>query len=228
MQLANHELQDLNDLIQGCASAVTCMGLFINHTQDPDLKAMLMRHLPLHVAAYNQKVAYLSGQVGEAQQPLTAPPLEATMGSFNMTTMDPAPPVMPRTSAQNLDDREIAAAYLVQLKRSGREYAWAAMEISHPDLRVLCEELFRTNSHQAHEVWQYMASRGYYPVRPAPERAMQMLGGMFLPVTDEVGVDGPMGTLPTTPAPHQHLIEGVEVPRILQNGQPYQSGTGLL
>lgn len=228
MQLANHEMQDLNDLIQGCASAVTCMGLYINHAQDPDLKAMIMGHHPVHIEAYNRKLGYLQGQVGESQQPMTAPVLEATLGTFNMTTMDPAPPVAPRTTAQTLDDREIAAAYLVQLKRSGREYAWAAMEMSHPDLRLLCEELFRTNSHHAFEVWQYMASRGYYPVRPAPERASQLLGGMYIPVTEGVA-DGPLGEeLPTTPQVAAGLIPDVDVPHIVQTGQPYQSGTGRL
>lgn len=39
----------------------------------------------------------------------------------------------PRTSVTDFNDREIAGAYLLTLKRVGREHAWAAMEASTPE-----------------------------------------------------------------------------------------------
>lgn len=45
-------------------------------------------------------------------------------------------PVTPRTDIQQFNDREITTAYLLTLKRAGRENAWSAMESSNPDVNT--------------------------------------------------------------------------------------------
>lgn len=215
MQLAAHELQDLHELVLACTNSIATMGLFINHARDPELKAMLMRHQVLHIAAYDKKVAYLRQQWEDARVPLVAPILNATLNSYNLTTADPAPPLTPRTGAQTLNDREIAAAYLLDLKRSGREYAWATMEMSHPELRLFLEESFRLCSHHAYEVWQYMAARGLYPVRPAPDRALQDVAGMYNPV-----VEGAPAAYTQDFAPQMGLIPPLTMPQTIDPPQP--------
>lgn len=52
------------------------------------------------------------------------------------------PSITPRTDLQEMNDREIATAYLLTLKRAGREYAWSAMEASNPGLRDFLKDAF--------------------------------------------------------------------------------------
>lgn len=178
MRLAAHELHDLNELALSCVNSITNMGLFMNQAQDPELKAMIMRHFPYHVRDYNKKVAYMQETEG-SQAPFEVPPLNATLDNFTQPPTAPAPAIIPRTSAQTLTDREIATAYLLTLKRAGREYAWATMEMAHPDLRTFLEDGFRMSSRHAYEVWQYMVQRGWYPLQPAPQVAVQTMASMY-------------------------------------------------
>ena len=41
MQLAAHELHDLNELTLSCVNSITNMALFINKAKDPELKSLL-------------------------------------------------------------------------------------------------------------------------------------------------------------------------------------------
>ncbi|MFZ5813943.1 MAG: spore coat protein [Bacillota bacterium] len=178
MRLAAHELQDLNELALSCVNSITKMGLFINQAEDPELKAMIMRHFPLHIRDYNKKVEYLQKAEG-SQAAFPVPELNQNLENYTRTPAPPAPPVTPRTDARTLNDREIAVGYLLNLKRAGREYAWAAMEMTHPEVRAFLEDAFRMSSHHAHDVWQYMAKKGWYPVHPAPQVDQQAIAGMY-------------------------------------------------
>jgi spore coat protein CotF len=88
----------------------------------------------------------------------------------------------PRTNVQELDDHEIATSYLLTLKRAGREYAWAAMEVSNPNIRLFLEDAFRMASHHAYQVWQWLHKRGYYPIHEAPQQVINTMNEMFRPV----------------------------------------------
>lgn len=178
MRLSSHELQELHELTLSCVNSLTNMGLFLNQAQDPELKAMLQRHFPYHVRDYNKKVEYLTEAEG-SESPFPVPPMADTMESHVVAPTAPAPVMVPRTDATALNDREIASAYLLTLKRAGREYAWAAMEMPHPEVRTFLEDAFRMCSHQAYDVWQWMAKRGYYPLQPAPEVSVRSIGAMY-------------------------------------------------
>jgi len=185
MRLAGHELHELHELTLSCVNSITTMGLFINHAHDPELKAMLMGHFPLHVRDYNKKVEYLQ-LIGGSQLAFPVPELEGRLESFLHGSTAAATPVTPRTNAQTLNDREIATGYLLNLKRAGREYAWAAMEMSHPELRTFLEDAFRMCSHHAYDAWQYMVKRAYYPLQPAPQVAVSAMGGIYAPVPENL------------------------------------------
>ena len=73
----------------------------------------------------------------------------------------------PQVKLSQLDDRSIATSYLLTLKRAGRDYDWAAFECSVPQLRSFLKGAFRMCSHQAFEVWTYMARKGWDPVAMA-------------------------------------------------------------
>ena len=178
MQLAAHEAHDLNELILSCVNTITNMSLFLNQVRDPELRAILERHFPMHVRDYNVKVEYARN----AQGPSTVLPIPKL--NYNVCTQmqqytGSYPSATPRMDGNHFDDREIATAYLLTLKRAGREYAWSAFETMTPQLRSFLEDAFRMNSHHAYEVWQWMARRGYYPVENANNKLMQTMGQMY-------------------------------------------------
>lgn len=177
MQLASHEVHDLNELTLSCVNSITNMALFLNHVKDAELKSLLQKHFPYHIKDYNTKVEYLSRSSG-AKTGLPIPEIthiidNYTQSNTNMKTMTP------RTDIQELDDREMATAYLLTLKRAGREYAWAAMEASNPELRLFLEDAFRMSSHHAYDVWQWMVKKGYYPLEAAPAETLGTMASMY-------------------------------------------------
>lgn len=177
MQLAVHEAQDLHELAASCVNSITNMACFMNQVQDTELKSILQNHFPLHIQDYNMKVEYLSKTEGSTSK-LTVPNLQPVLQSFTQAPINPLP-VAPRTMVQQFNDREIATAYLLTLKRSGREYAWAAMEMSNPEIRSFLEDAFRMCSHHAYDVWQWMVKKGYYPLEPAANTTLATLGNFY-------------------------------------------------
>jgi spore coat protein CotF len=181
VQLASHEALDLHELTMSCVNSITNMAYFMNHVKDVELKAILEKHFPLHIKDYNTKVQYLSLPEG-AKSSLPVPPVNQTLQSFTQANM--TSPITPRTTVQEFDDREIATAYLLTLKRAGREYAWAAMEMSNPEIRTFLEDAFRMSSHHAFDVWQWMVKKGYYPLEPASQSTMNTLGQFYKEVQE--------------------------------------------
>ncbi len=109
---------------------------------------------------------------------LQVPPLNHDTSFFNQAPSSPQT-VVPRTKVEVFNDREIATAYLLTLKRAGREYAWSTMEATNPELRQFLEDAFTMTSHHAYDVWQWMAKQGYYPLQVAPQNVTQTIGQMY-------------------------------------------------
>lgn len=177
MQLAAHEVHDLSELTLSCVNSITNMALFLSQVKDAELKSLIEKHFPYHIKDYNTKVEYLSRTSG-ARTGLPVPEITHILESYTQSQASPQP-VTPRTSVQQLNDREIATAYLLTLKRAGREYAWSALEASNPEVRIFFEDAFRMASHHAYDIWQWMVKRGYYPLEAAPQSVMNTLGGMY-------------------------------------------------
>jgi spore coat protein CotF len=175
MQLAAHEAQELNELLMSCTNSIQCMALFINQARDPELQNMIQRHYAVHVQDYNMKVEY--ARQAFSQDHLNVPPINTNLGI--PTGIAQYPPIQPEVKLAQLDDRSIATSYLLTLKRAGREYAWAAFETTSPQLRGFLEDAFRMCSHQAFEVWNYMAKKGWYPVPMAQPQDLQTLGQIY-------------------------------------------------
>lgn len=177
MKLAAHEAHDLHELTLGCVNSITSMALFLNQVKDPELKSLIQKHFPYHIKDYNTKVEYLSRTDG-AKTGLPVPEITYIIQNYTESQTN-AQPVKPRTDLQQLDDREIATSYLLTLKRAGREYAWAAMEASNPEIRVFLEDAFRMSSRHAYDIWQWMVKKGYYPLEAAPANTLGTLASMY-------------------------------------------------
>ncbi|MFC6334459.1 spore coat protein [Paenibacillus septentrionalis] len=178
MNLAAHELYDLNELTMSCVNSITNMGYMLQHVQDPEFKAILERHFPLHIRDYNMKVEFLNKSEGAHKElPLLS---EKQQLNFDMLSMmPPVPGVQPRTMVEQMNDREMATAYLLTLKRAGREYAWAAMEMVNPEIRSFCQTAFMMSCSHAYDMWQYMAKKGYYPMEMATPDQTAKIGAMY-------------------------------------------------
>ncbi len=177
MQLASHEVYDLNELTLSCVNSITNMAFFINHVKDAELKSLLQKHFPYHVKDYNTKVEYLS-RINGAKTGLPIPEITNILDNYTQVATN-LKSVKPRTDIQELDDREIATAYLLTLKRAGREYAWSAMEASNPEVRLFLEDAFKMSSHHAYDVWQWMVKKGYYPLEAAPAETLGTMASMY-------------------------------------------------
>jgi len=179
--LAAHEAAELNELLMGCVNTINMMAVYLNQVQDQELATMLQRHYASHVQDYNMKVEWARSSFGSREH-LQVMPLDQT--TYQPTRLEQMytgeyPSVRPEVKRHGLDDRTIATGYLLNLKRAGREYAWAAFETTTPQLRAFLEEGFRMHSHQAYEVWYYMARRGWYPVNRAPEDADRTMARIY-------------------------------------------------
>jgi spore coat protein CotF len=186
MKLAAHEAQELRELALSCCNSIVNMAYFRSHTKDPELRAMIERHFPFHVQDYNMKVEYLTKMEG-AQTKLPLPDLNVALRSYTESPSANYSPVTPRVDVQDFTDQEIATAYLLTLKRAGREYAWAAMDASHPQIRLFLEDAFRMSCRNAYDVWQWMVKKGYYPVAAAPQQELQTMGQVFQTVQSPIG-----------------------------------------
>ncbi len=174
MKLGIHEACELNELLMSCTNSIHSMALFANQAQDPELKDMILRHFSVHVQDYNMKVEFATQTTG-SQDHLNVPPLQMLPMGAPVSIQ----PVQPQVQLTQLDDRAIATSYLLTLKRSGRDYAWATFECTVPQLRSFLENAFRMCSHQSFEVWSYMVKKGWYPAIPAPADAMNAMGQTY-------------------------------------------------
>lgn len=186
MELSSHEAYDMHELTVSCVNSITSMALFLHSVKDPQLKSLIEKHFPYHIKDYNTKVEYSSRSNG-AQTGLPIPQITNIIENYTKSQKNPVP-ITPRTEVQELDDREIATAYLLTLKRAGREYAWSAMEASNPEIRLFLEDAFKMSSHHAYDVWQWMVEKGYYPLEEAPAGVMGILGSMYKPIDRKTGV----------------------------------------
>lgn len=183
MPLGAHEAHELNELLLSCTNSIQSMALFIDQATDPVLRNMITRHYAVHVQDYNMKVEYANRFSSPDQLNVPAMPMNPPMPAMNAGPQQ-YQPLQPQVKLHQLDDRAIATSYLLTLKRAGREYAWSAFECSTPQLRSFLENAFQMCSHQAFEVWQYMASRGYYAVVPASQDVLQPMQQMYKSVPE--------------------------------------------
>ncbi|TLS37146.1 spore coat protein [Pseudalkalibacillus caeni] len=178
MKLAAHELHELHELTMSCVNSITNMAYMLEHVQDAELKSLLERHFPFHVRDYNMKVEFLNQMEGAAKElPLFKE--EGRLTDYTMSPVSQYPPVQPRTQVTEMNDREMATAYLLTLKRAGREYAYSAMEAANPDLRSFLQTAFMMSCGHAYDMWQYMVEKGYYPLEPADQTMVGKIGATY-------------------------------------------------
>ncbi|MCJ8009387.1 spore coat protein [Lederbergia wuyishanensis] len=200
MQLASHELHELSELIASCFNTVTCMGTFINQAQDPNLKSLLQKHYPKHIEDYNLKVEFVQNATTPDISKFQPDTLTPKLNNYTQTPTNLAQATAPRTNAETHNDREIATAYLLNQKAAAKNYAASVLECANPTLRTFLENAFLNSSRHSYEIWEYMMEKGYYPLSPATNEAIQAVGGMYQTV-QQFPYMGDSSTMPQ----QQHL-----------------------
>lgn len=183
MQLTPGELHNLSELMMSCVNTITNMAMFKEKAMDPELKAIFESQFTAHVQDYNMKVKFVKEANGPSEK-LNVPPLNKTLVDFTTSPIPPVP-VTPNTSIQQFNDREMATAYLLTLKRAGREYAWSAMEAGNPTLREFLTDAFTMACNHAYEVWEWMVKKGFYPLSPAPQPLIDATASFFNEVSQQ-------------------------------------------
>lgn len=184
MRLAAHELQDLHELTMSCVNSITNMSYMLQHIQDQEFKSLLERHYPFHIRDYNMKVEFLNQTEG-AKKELPLFKEQGNLTDYTQSAVNQYPPVQPRTIVPDLNDREMATAYLLTLKRAGREYAYSAMEAANPELRSFLQTAFMMSCSHAYDIWQYMVKKGYYPLEPADQNMISKIGSTYQVVPED-------------------------------------------
>lgn len=163
MKLTICELSYLNELITSCVNTITCMSLFKNQVTNEELKSILETHFPIHVEDYNRKVEFVK-DVDIATGKLNVPQLNTSIFAENIDATKTAEPVTVNTDVMKLTDREIALSYFLTLKRAGKEYAIASMEVTNPNLRQFLKDAYTMSCNHSYEVYEWMAKNNYYPI----------------------------------------------------------------
>jgi spore coat protein CotF len=60
-----------------------------------------------------------------------------------------------------------------------------AMEAANPELRSFLQKAFMMSCSHAYDVWQYMVSKGYYPLEAAQPDIIGKVGGMYQVVPED-------------------------------------------
>lgn len=178
MKLTITELSWLNELILSCTNTITCMSLFRNQVQDPELKALLDLQFPKHVEDYNKKVEFVKN-LETTSGKLEVPNVNTTIFDQDTNMAKPAVPVTINTNVEKLNDREIATSYLLTLKRAGKEYAIASMEATNPKLREFLKDAYTMSCNHAYEIWEWMTKNSFYPLNVATEEQINQVAGLF-------------------------------------------------
>ncbi|MCI8291396.1 MAG: spore coat protein [Clostridia bacterium] len=163
MKLTICELSNLNELITSCVNTITCMSLFKNQVTNPELKALLCNHFPIHVEDYNRKVEFVKN-ADTATGKLNVPELNTSIFSENVNKSRLAEPITVNTNVTKLTDREIALSYFLTLKRAGKEYAISSMEATNPILRQFLKDAYTMSCNHSYEVYEWLAKNNYYPI----------------------------------------------------------------
>jgi len=184
MRLAAHELHELHELTMSCVNSITNMSYMLQHVQDQEFKSIIERHYPFHIRDYNMKVEFLNQKEG-AKTELSLLKEIGNLSDYTQSPVNQYPPVQPRTLVPDLNDREMATAYLLTLKRAGREYAYSAMEIANPELRSFLQTAFMMSCSHAYDMWQYMVKKGYYPLEPSDQNMVNKIGSAYQVVPED-------------------------------------------
>jgi len=171
-----HEIMEIHEVLTDAIDGINQFQLYRPHARDPQLLQILDRQTQFIVNEYNALVNMVQ-QNGAGQ----AVPYRAPRQFQPVYGLDHPAPAAPNTSAQQMDDRDVASGMLGCHKASALMKMVAALECGNPEIRRALQQGAVNCAEMAYEVWQYMNERGYYQVPTMKEITTNTVVNMYQP-----------------------------------------------
>lgn len=176
--LGAHEVMEVHEVLNGAINSINQFQMYAPLIQDVQLKQMLDNQLQFMTNEYNSMVQMLQNQGAGQAIPYRSPK------SFSPRYgLQNPPPQAPNTSANQMDDRDIASSMLGCHKSTALMKMIGALECANPELRRGLQQGAVNCSEQAYEVWQYMNAQGYYQVPTMKEMTTQTMMNSYTNAT---------------------------------------------
>ncbi len=169
-----HEVLEMHEVLSEAINTINNSQLYRQHVTDGQLAHMMDHQLDFIHQEYSLLVEALNGQGRQDAIPYRAPRMLQPQYGLRQPG-----PYAPNTSADQLDDQDIAWAILSMHKASAARKMMAALECADPDLRRILQQSAINCAEMAYEVWQYMNQNGYYQVPTMKDVTTQHLIGAF-------------------------------------------------
>lgn len=154
-----HEIMQLNEVLTDLVDAINQFELYRPYVTDQELSIMLDKQMGFMTMEYNDTVQALN------QRGIPNPrPYKTNINSTPQYGLDNPLTQSPNTSAQRMDNRDVASGMLGCLKSSAILKSMACLECADLSLRRMVQQGAINCSEMAYEVWQYMNQKGYYQV----------------------------------------------------------------
>ncbi|MBO8164985.1 MAG: spore coat protein [Brevibacillus sp.] len=178
--LGAHETMELHEVLTDTVDGINQFELYRPYAKDPQLQAMIDRHIQFMVQEYNNMVNALNQQgmspMGSGYRtPRTTAAAAPTYGLNN-----PAPQ-SPNKSAAEMNDQDVASGMLGCHKASATMRMHAAQEFANPQLRRMVQQCAVNSSEMAYETFQYMNQKGYYQVPTMKEMTTNTVLNTYQP-----------------------------------------------
>jgi len=170
-----HETMEIHEVLTGTIVGINQFQLFRPQVRDGQLGQMLDHQLGFMLTEYDNLVGMLNRQGQREAIPYQAPRVSAQP----VYGLDNPERQAPNFTAEQLDDRDIAAAMLFYHKSSAAKKMTAALEIADSQVRRAIQQSAVNCSEQAYEVWQYMNQKGYYQVPTMKETTTAAVLGTY-------------------------------------------------
>ncbi|OPX87139.1 MAG: Spore coat protein F precursor [Pelotomaculum sp. PtaB.Bin104] len=186
--LGAHEVMELHEILTKTIDGINHFQLYRPHVKDQQLGTILDNQLRFMIQEYNNMVQAVSQQGRSESIPYR------TIKNVSPTYGLKSPlPQAPNTSANELDDRDVASGMLGFHKASATLKMIGALEMADPSLRRMMQQSAINCSEQAYETWSYMNQKGYYQVPTMKDMTTQTMINGF--TATNMGQMGQMGQM---------------------------------
>ncbi|MEB3101650.1 spore coat protein [Ferviditalea candida] len=154
-----HEVMEVHEVLSTSIEGINLFHLYRPYVKDQQLRQILDRQILFMTNEYNNLVQLVEQQgAGQAIPYRTVKNFAPTYGLDNPATNSP------NTTANQMDDRDVASGMLLFHKSSAVQKMNSALECADPNLRSAIQQGAVNCSEEAYEIWQFMNQKGYYQV----------------------------------------------------------------
>lgn len=157
-----HEAMELHEVLSDAIHGLNTLRLFRPHAKDPQLQAIMDRHMSALTMDYNNMVQVANQQGGSHAIPVRRTAMNRefrpTYGLHHPQTQTPA------SSIEDIDDMDVATCIVNCHKQTAALKMKATLEMANPTLRRLMQQSANASADMAYEGFQYANQMGYYQV----------------------------------------------------------------